>query len=63
MSKFIELTEGEEIYLINTDQIVCVMPVPSSSGCTIVLTEFMNGRNVLNFETVDYYTVRRLIFD
>lgn len=61
MNNFIELTDGEEIYLINVNQIVCVMPVASAPGCTIVLTNYMYGKNVLNLETVDYYYVKKLI--
>lgn len=61
MNKFIEIADGEEIYLINVNQIVCVMPIPSASGCTIVLTNYMYGKNVLNLDTVDYYAVKQLI--
>lgn len=61
MKKFIEIVDGNDVYLINVNQIVCVMPIASSSGCTIVLTNFMNENNVLNLETVDYYTVLQLI--
>lgn len=61
MSNFIELADGEDVYLINVNQIVCVMPVPSASGCTIVLTNYLNGTNVLNLQTVDYYYVKQLI--
>lgn len=61
MNNFIEIVDGEEVYLINVSQIVCVKPVPSAPGCTIVLTNYMHGKNVLNLETVDYYTVKLLI--